>query len=416
MLPPATGPTSTTFPPPAPPHIRSRGAPVQGTTARFARALQGVLNMPVDAKAALPLATATGAVAGAAVAALAGGDLLSGTLVGAGLGLSGQLVAHDVHWRHGTYLRQWEALQRYPTTREVMAGQGITIEHMAEVMAMHAESRLAVAAMQGGFTAYCERFNMACEPRALALIEQFCLAHWARHELLMSLEKDEKRFFVAAIRSGDYDQMVARIRDSGQSARVEFQRSGIAFLTARLHPGARPEEARWQLGQYAGRAATWREDLPAHAAGTTAGEPVAACYQPAAEPLVSVARRRLGRGAVRARRGLATRAMPPASSLTATPPRPLYRSAVFERQRGLLEHDDATFRRLATIEEDLARGRDAGHAIRELHCRAIDVSIGGFAGRNVWRLFYRPTGEGIELIGIGDYHQGSAQPVRWWQG
>lgn len=389
---------------------------MQRTTARLVRALQNVLNMPVDARAAPPLATATGAVAGAAVAALVGGDLLSGALVGAGLGLCSQQVAHDVHWRHGSYLRQWEALQRYPTTREVMAGQGITIEHMAEVMTMHAESRVAVGAMQGGFQSYCERFNMACEPRALALIEQFCLAHWARHQLLMSLEKDEKRFFIAAVRAADYDQVVARIRDGGQSARVEFQRKGIAFLTARLHAGVRDEEATWQLGQYAGRARTWQEDLPAHASGTNVGRHLPAPWQPAAEPLVSVVRRRLGRGGPGTRPAPTTSSTPTASPVSDVPPRPLYRSAVFERQRALLDHDDAARRRLATIEEDLAYGRDAGHAIRELHCRAIDVSIGGFAGRNVWRLFYRPTGEGIELIGIGDYHQGSAQPVRWWQG
>lgn len=387
----------------------------------LAGALRRVLNLPVDARDAPPVALLGGATIGAGMAWAINGSaqVFSGTVVGITLAAISLMVSRAADGERGDHQARLDFLMRYPGTREVFEKAAINGDDVAAVSRVFEDICRRLDVTVSAFREHCLRRGTPFSRLMGNALGEFYLTHCALHDACVVFNETRGCYYLAAIRPEDAERVMRQIKaprpgaDKDAAISAIFRNAGATFMRADM-----ANENLLQAVSYRSEALGEEWRISATRAAPHAGQPqvqappgVAASLIP--EPYTQA--RQLRRDTVRR----LSESSPAAGPGACTPPVALNvtHGVTLAEQWCLLPRNGVTQRHIRAISADLAMGRVHGHPVQvgTLKCTASDLNMEGLAGRGLWRLLHRRTADGIELIGIADYH-GSRKPLVWWTG
>lgn len=247
-------------------------------------ALHVVLNLPVQSPAAPVLAAAVGGALGAGMSWMCQGSaqLLGDAVVGAAMGVISHQFSLDQATIEASQQHQWQTLNRYPKMRAWLQRERITASDDKRLRHVYTCIEVLAAQMTAHFRAYCAERALHCDDEALERIADFCRAECIGHGPLLVLQPEHGRYYIAAVDRISYDTMKAFLEHHVSPVPL-FKDDRCVYLSGTLR----------------GAGAAVPADLDPHAVGSGGVEAadtphhrtLADCYQPSAEPPVTVRRR-----------------------------------------------------------------------------------------------------------------------------
>lgn len=391
-------------------------------TRSLGRTLRRVLNLPVDAREAEPVALLGGATIGAGMAwAINGGAMVfPGTVVGITLATISLMVSRAVGAESRDHQARLRFLLRYPGTRSVLENSLTDRDDVAAVSRVFERSRRRLDKTVSAFRDHCLRRGTPFSQLMGNALGEFYLTHCALHDACVVINDETSCYYIAAIRPEKADQIMKQVtaprsgRSKDAAISAIFRNEGATFMRADIvnenlmqalsyQTEALGEEWRIMSTNVASSACA----LPLHDALGTAASIMPEQYTQT---------RHLRRDRTRP----ATECQPVRVPMARTPPvrMDVIHGVTMAEQWRLLPRNGVTQRHIRTISADLAKGRLHGHPVTvgTLKCTASDLNMEGLPGRGLWRLLHRRMADGIELIGIADYHGKGRKPLVWWTG
>ncbi len=385
------------------------------------RTLRSVLNLPVQARGAEPLALVSGATVGAAMAwAINGGaQVLSGTIFGVGLSGIALLVMRAIDGEHRDHQARREFLNRYAGTREMLAENALEGDEATITRAVYDQVTLRLGEIVSSFHEHCLERGTPFNELMGNVLTEFYLTHCAQRDACVVFNESRGCYYIAAIphgRTGRVREQIGIHPTAGRNSAISaiFRNAGAIFMRADLVSDTLRQRTSYQIEEVGEE---WRvmntnirtEDTAPRGRDATQ---TAAAIMP--EPYTQ-ARHVKRHTADREARS------PPATGRTERIPAAglkTFHGVTMVEQWSLLPLNGVTHRHIRAISADLEKGRVHGHPVRlgTLKCTASDLNMEGLPGRGIWRLLHRRTADGIELIGIADYHETGRKPLVWWTG
>lgn len=385
-------------------------------------ALRRVLNLPVDARAAEPVALLSGATIGAGMAWAVNGSatVFSGTVVGITLATISLMVSRAADTENRDHQAHLTFLMRYPGTRRVLENSVRDRNDVGAVRDLFERMRWRLDKTVSAFRDHCLQRGTPFSQLMGNALGEFYLTHCALHDACVVINDETSCYYIAAIRPEKSDRIIRQItasravRSKDAAISAIFRNEGATFMRADIVNENLMQAVSYQteaLGE------EWRimgtnAASSAYAPHMNGALGTAASIMPEQYTQARHLRRDRPRPAPECR--------PVCVPTTRTPPvrMEVIHGVTMAEQWLLLPRNGLTQRHIRTISADLAKGRLHGHPVTvgTLKCTASDLNMEGLPGRGLWRLLHRRMADGIELLGIADYHEKGRKPLVWWTG
>lgn len=367
--------------------------------------LRSILATPLHSPWAIPLGCSVGAAVGGAFSLAFRGcaNVVPDALIGGWLGIGWTNVQRYLDpGRAMARLQPHErALIDYPAVRELLHEAGASVDDLDALKPLAAQLERDFSRVTREFNAYCQARSVPPNALIAGVIRHFYLTHCRDRAVMLLAKRNATACYLVAAREGQGTAIAHALNREGTRAGTVLRQLHCPYLRVDLANESLRDAHAFTTDECQG-------EMRVHSAPACPG-PTLETLKPSA--LVGVTHRR------QTRRHCASGSTPtPAPAMAAEEVGSAHhtraevcRGPLLRAKLLGLAADSRTWRELNRIEDDLAARRPCGHPVRYqgMPYHAVDIHRDGWQspGRNAWRLLYRRTPHGYEIVDMIDYHR-----------